>query len=491
MGEPALMRCGALLLIFAFACATVARADDASTPAYPLPAQEGKPAAKRTAKPAPAKPAAAKTATPIPRPEPKIDKPAAGVVSLKPEAAKPPLDALAAIPADERAAIRSALLWAGDYAEPIAGEDPMLTAIKHFQKRSKEKVTGELTPAERANLVAAAKEHEQQFGWSVVVDPATGVRLGLPIKLVPNARDAAHGTRWSSAHGEVQVESFRIKNADLAALFEQEKKEPPTRKVESSALHPDSFYLSGMQGLKEFSVRAQLRDSEVRGYTVLFDQMMEGIVAPAVAAMASAFAPFPEQGAPFARLVTPVEYGTGIIVGSTGEIVSDRKLTQGCRVIVVKGLGDAERVAEDPDSGLVLLRVYGARRMPPLYLPTAAAKAGDVSLVGMAAPKEQDGHQTLTQIKARLGGGGAIELRDPVPLAGFSGAAALDPSGTFLGMMEMGNAMLASIGSAAPPVRLVPAPTIRAFLEARDVAPAQAPGGDARASVVRVICVRK
>ena len=90
-----------------------------------------------------------------------------------------------------------------------------------------------------------------------------------------------------------------------------------------------------------------------------------------------------------------------------------------------------------------------------------------------------------TEIKARLTDGNAIELREPVPMAGFSGAAALDGSGKFLGMAEMRNAVLASAGSAPPPLRLIPAQTIRAFLEARDVAPAPAQGADARAAIVR------
>ena len=121
-----------------------------------------------------------------------------------------------AFPRDERLKIQAALLWAGDYTGSIGGEDPMLTAIKNFQKRSKGKVTGVLTTPERADLVAAARDHEQEFGWSVVADPATGIRIGLPTKLVPHARDAAHGTRWSSAHGEVQVETFRIKTGAQA-----------------------------------------------------------------------------------------------------------------------------------------------------------------------------------------------------------------------------------------------------------------------------------
>ena len=158
----------------------------------------------------------------------------------------------------ERLKIQSALLWSGDYTGSIGGEDPFLSAIKNFQKRAKTKITGILSPAERANLLAAAKTHEDEFGWTIVTDPATGVRLGLPAKLVPQVRDAARGTRWSSAHGEVQVETFRIKDPELklAALFEQQKKEPATRKVESSVLRDDNFFISGMQGLKKFSVRA-------------------------------------------------------------------------------------------------------------------------------------------------------------------------------------------------------------------------------------------
>ena len=94
----------------------------------------------------------------------------------------------------------------------------MLDPIKNFQKRIKAKVTGVLTPAERARLVAAARDHEHEFGWSVVVDPATGIRIGLPTKMVPQAHEAARGTRWSSAHGEVQVETFRIKDSGPQAF---------------------------------------------------------------------------------------------------------------------------------------------------------------------------------------------------------------------------------------------------------------------------------
>jgi hypothetical protein len=433
-----------------------------------------------TAQAAPAKVAAAMPAPPkdvVPKVESKTE---------------PKVESLSAgIAAGERLEIQSALLWSGDYTGAGGSDDPLIAAIKNYQKRIKAKVTGVLTPGERGNLIAATRDHEQEFGWSVVVDPATGVRIGLPTKLVPQAREAARGTRWSSAHGEVQVETFRIKDAELklAALFEQQKKEPATRKVEYSVLRDDNFFISGMQGLKKFSVRGKIRDGEVRGFTMLFDQGMEGIVAPVMVAMASAFSPFPERSAPFAALAKSVEYGNGLVVSERGHIVTDRKLTEGCQVIVAAGLGDADRVADDKDNGLALLRVYGPRMMPPLALARDATKAGDVTLVGIPDPKEQDGRK-LTEIKARLDGT-AIELRQPVPMAGFSGAAALDGQGRVLGMMVMRNFVLASTEPAAPPVRLVTAEAIRGFLEAHNVAAAQAPAGDAKASVVRIICVRK
>src|SRR5262249_29019092 len=103
----------------------------------------------------------------------------------------------------ERLKIQSALLWSGDYTGPIGGEDPFLSAAKNFQRRAKATVTGPLTPAERTNLLAAAKSHEDEFGWTIVTDQLTGVRLGLPAKLVTQVREAARGTRYSSTHGDV------------------------------------------------------------------------------------------------------------------------------------------------------------------------------------------------------------------------------------------------------------------------------------------------
>jgi hypothetical protein len=446
-----------------------------------------KPAAPAAKQAAP-KAAAAKPAAPAAKPE--TAKATPPVSPAKPEPASAGTAELAAIPPAERQKIQAALYWAGDFAAEATGGGALEAAIRSFQKRNKSKITGVLTAEQRATLMSAADSHEQEFGWSVVVDPATGVRIGLPSKLVPNARDAVRGTRWSSPHGEVQVETFRVKDKSLAALFEQEKKEPATRKIERSALNDDSFIISGMQGLKLFTVRAKTRDGEIRGFTLQYDQMMEGIVAPVMVAMASAFSPFPDRPAPFASLAKKVEYGTGLIVSAEGYIVTARKVTQGCEVIVADGIGNAERVAEDDGNGLALLRVYGARKLPALSLTRGTATVGDIKLLGIPDPKEQNGAKTLAEIKGKLADGAAIALSQSAPTAGFAGAAALDAKGQFVGIMETRNFALASAEPALPPVRLIGASAIRDFLDRQHVPLAPA-GGDARAAAVRIICVRR
>ena len=132
---------------------------------------------------------------------------------------------------------------------------------------------------------------------------------------------------------------------------------------------PDFFVLSGMQGLKKFYLRGTFKGDEVRILTILYDQATENTVEPVVIAMSSAFNPFPTG----AQIAGPpprktVEYGTGVVVSDDGAIVADRQVTDGCLAITIAGYGNADRVAEDKDHDLALLRIYGARGLKPLGL---------------------------------------------------------------------------------------------------------------------------
>ena len=418
-------------------------------------------------------------------------------VPIRP-ALQTPADTANAMGLAERQAIQSDLAWVGEYNGAISGEvsERMVAAIKEFQKSRGDKQTGVLNPQERGVLAETAKRRQDNVGWKIVTEAGTGARLGVPTKLVPQQSSDANGAKWSSSTGTIQIQLARRKEANptTAKLAEHEKKEPAGRTIDYSVVKPDFFVLSGMQGLKKFYLRGTFKGDEVRVLTILYDQATEGTVEPVVIAMSSAFNPFPSG----AQIAGPpprktVEYGTGVVVSEDGAIVADRQITDGCLAITIAGYGNADHVAEDKDHDLALLRIYGARGLKPLGLNNGAAKSG-VELTGIVDPQNQGGGAAASSVKAsiaQVGSGNELAL-SPAPAVGFSGAAAVDADGKFAGI-----ALLKPVIVAGPPnattaaqAALVPADIVREFLKANGVNATDG-SSDARASVVRVICVRK
>ncbi len=416
-------------------------------------------------------------------------------VPVRPALQKPEETANAMAQA-ERLALQSDLAWVGEYNGAITGDvsERMVAAIKEFQKARGGKPTGVLNPQERGVLADTAKRRQDSVGWKIVTDPGTSVRLGIPQKLTPQQTSDANGAKWTSPTGTIQIQLARRKEAGptTAKLAEREKKEPG-RNIDYTVVKPDFFVLSGLQGLKKFYLRGTFKGDEVRILTILYDQATENTVEPVVIAMSSAFNAFPSgvqvAGPPPRKTV---EYGTGIVVSDDGAIVTDRQVTDECLAVAIGGYGNADRVAEDKDHDLALLRIYGARGLKPLDIAGGASKTA-LDLTGISDPQSQGGGAAVSSVKAavaQIGGGSDVALSPP-PALGFSGAAALDADGKFAGIALLKPVLVAGLANAAPAqATLVSADTVRDFLKANGV---NASGGspDAKASVVRVICVRK
>jgi peptidoglycan hydrolase-like protein with peptidoglycan-binding domain len=407
-------------------------------------------------------------------------------------------DTYAAIPPAERLAIQNDLTWGGDFTGPIDGEfsERLVTAVKAYQSRHKNPVTGVMSAAERAALAAAVEPRKQEIGWRLVEDPVTGARVGLPGKFATKTTALQNGTRWASDQGQLQVETFRIDTgATLEAVFEQQKK-MPRRRIESNSLQADSFVITGMQGLKKMAVRGFAKNGEVRGITILYDQAMEGTMDQLVAPMSSAFVPFITGFAVAGSAEAPrrkVEYGTGVFVSATGHVLTDRNLIDSCNVIALPGLGNAERVATDVSGELALLRVYGARNLTPVGTIGVAPPGGPgVTLIGVPDPQAQSGGAAIATANAKLGAEASTRPLETAPALGFAGAAALDAQGRFAGMVVMKAPVVAGPGG-PPQAAIVPVDRIRNFLEANYVALSSGKPGveEIKASVTRVICVRK
>jgi peptidoglycan hydrolase-like protein with peptidoglycan-binding domain len=417
-------------------------------------------------------------------------------VPIRPALQKPE-DTARAMSQAERLALQSNLAWVGRYNGAITGEvsERMVTAIREFQKSRGGKPTGVLNPQERGILADTAKRKQEGVGWKIVTDPGTGVRLGIPTKLVPQQASDANGTKWTSPTGTIQIQLARRKEANptTAKLAEREKKEPG-RNIDYTVVKPHFFVLSGLQGLKKFYLRGTVRGDEVRILTILYDQATENTVEPVVIAMSSAFNAFPSgalaAGPPPRKTV---EYGTGTVVSDDGAIIADRQVTDGCLTVAIAGFGNADRVAENKEHDLALLRIYGARGLKALNLTSDAAKTA-LDLTGIADPQNQGGGAAVSSVKAsvaQVGGGNDVALT-PAPALGFSGAAAFDGDGKFAGIALLKPVVVAGPANGAPAAQamLISADTVRDFLNANGVN-AAGTSSDAKASVVRVICVRK
>ena len=322
-------------------------------------------------------------------------------------------------------------------------------------------------------------------GWRIIDDLVTGARLGLPSALVPKTAPARMGSRWTSRQGQIDIETFRLHEGALAALFDAEKK-VRRRIVEHSTVTPDSFVMSGMQGLKRFIVRIQSSGSELRGITILFDQATEGVMAPIAATMANTYQGFPDpSAAPPPGLRRSVEYGTAIVVSGQGHLITSAQIADGCQDITIPGFGHAERIASDKANDVALLRVYGAQGLLPVALAGDSGVGNDFTLVGIADPLAQAGGGAVTRAPAHRSAQGL----DPAPTLGFSGAAAVDPQGRFAGMVDLNSTAVAGAGAVSQ-ATLISAETLRAFLQMQNIATTGGRNAIDQ-SVVRVVCVRK
>ena len=203
---------------------------------------------------------------------PKKKEPAKKTESKK--GAQPTSGAYAGMPVARRAAIQFDLNWTNHYTGPADGEfsERSVAAVKAFQKDRGFRETGTLTDAEREALATSAQNRRERVGWRMVEDRATGAQVGLPANLAKHESAIRSGTRWQMAQGQFQIETFRVREpgATLATVFEDQKKEPPNRRISTSALRNSSFVMTGTQGLKNFLMRAEVRDLEIRGITVLY-----------------------------------------------------------------------------------------------------------------------------------------------------------------------------------------------------------------------------
>ncbi len=399
----------------------------------------------------------------------------------KPAAPNAVAASYAAMPEADRIAIQTDLIWSGDYNGVASADfgERAVVAVKAFQKRLGHKETGVLNPPERERLADLARRKREAIAWRVVDDAATGSRLGIPSRLVPQQSQAGAGTRWASSRGEVSVETFRAPAGTTLQASYDAQRALANRKVTYGVLRPDFFVVAGLQELQKFYVRAQLKDGIVRGVTIRYDQALEGTMDPIVIAMSSAFAAY-------ANLAPPprpkVEYASAVVAHPSGYVVTASEVLDGCQTLTLAGVGPAEVAAVDKASGLALLHVFGARNLRGAAV--AEAMPAEAKVVGIEDPQAQGGAGAVSSQPVRLAAAAGKTDIDAALPAGFSGAAVTDTRGRLAGLVTS----LASAGGRKAEV--VSAAVLAQFLSAQKV-PLLDAGAETTPEVLRLICVRK
>ncbi len=303
------------------------------------------------------------------------------------------------LPDAERKAIQADLIWTGHLNSAATGNFGPLTfrAVNGF-KAGRGAPDGQLSPAERQELARLARTAREAAGFAVVTDERTGVRIGVPQKLLPK-REATPtgGSRWQSADGKITLDvSAGPASEPLAAAFERQIAVNPNvqRRVTYKLLQPNFFVVAGETPGGRFFRRQASGPAGLRGFSVGYDKTVAATFDKVVTAIADSFEPFPTGPAPAAPSaaaavasaataspapVATERFGVGLVVGR------DLVLTAQASVEACKGLKVGARPAklrlQDQASRLVLLDVPGLAAQPGLGMREAAPAAAEAAVV--------------------------------------------------------------------------------------------------------------
>ncbi len=380
-------------------------------------------------------------------------------------AAQASFDALAEA---ERKAIQNDLIWAGGFSGAISGSFGPLTfrAINTF-KGARGLADGVLLPTERAALAQTAQAARDRAGFRIVADEKTGVRIGIPTKLLPK-REAvpSGGSRWQSADGKVTLDTSASPPGDtLEALFEKAvavNPNNPGRKITYKLLRPDFFVVTGETPTGRFYRRLSAGPEGLRGFSIGYDKALATEVDKLVIAIAGSFDPFPTgpmpgpetavaSGAGGASLTPPAlrsneRYGVALAVSPTAAL-SAAAAVEGCRNLSVAGRPAKLRLKDDA-SHLVVLDLEGraAGGLPGLR---TEAPGAEEALVLVAFGDDAGRRAAVALPGQSVQAGGKPAVRAPLQ-PGQSGAPAFDRQGRLVGLVAANPSDRVLVAGVAP-----------------------------------------
>jgi len=386
------------------------------------------------------------------------------------EAAKAAFEAL---PEADRIAIQDALIWTGDYKSLADGKFGRGTkeAIVAFANRYKFTADGTLDAKARNALFASGKQAKDAAQFTLKMDEKTGIRIGLPMKLLGKPTPSANGQRYASQDNAFSILLTQKPASDTALQenFDAMTKDLPGGKVTYKLLKPDFFVIAGEQGKAAFYTRMAKgeRDgkSGLAAMTVNYPLDAKAKYEPLLIAIANSFAPFaaglpaPAAGAPQAGIPTlqPGAAGSSTAGAPSGP---ERNLPE--RSLAATGIAIAPgylltslpKACTAPQTGTKALKIVKQSEADGLTL-LSAADPKDVS--GKSPALAEPGEATESAVlsfsrsgtrdellgapgslrKTEVAKAGAVGWRLLAPLQSpVAGSAVFNPDGELLGLIS-------------------------------------------------------
>lgn len=404
------------------------------------------------------------------------------------------------LPEVERKAIQTDLIWTGHFNGAASGSYGPLTfrAINALKAAARGAPDGMLNPAERRALAQAAQAARDAAGFRLIADEKTGVRIGIPAKILPKRDVSPSGSRWQSEDGKVTLDTSATPPGEtLEAVFEKATAPTPNnpgRKITYKLLRPDFFVVTGETPTGKFYRRLAAGPSGLRGFSIGYDKALSGTVDKLVIAIASSFEPFPTGPLPAASAVASApssaptpgsilpavparvteRYGVGLAVADRVAVTAASGV-EGCRSLRVSGRVAKLRGAAD--GGLVLLDVEGG---PAFVAPGMRADApGERESVTLVAFVDEGGKRAAVALPGqgvRIGSHAAV-LAPLQP--GHAGSPAFDRQGRLAGIVTANPSDKVLIAGVAPQraYALADGAVLHALLTKAGVSPVSATPG--------------
>ncbi len=432
-------------------------------------------------------------------------------VRAKPVAPDPAFEAartaFEALPDAERRGLQDALVWTGDYNSVVNGTFGRRSyeALQAYAKRSGG--SGLPDAAGRAALLRDGAAARAAARFTVKPDPASGVVLGVPERVLPKRSAQPGGTRWQSIDGRITLEtkSYPAGETGLEAVFARITAPNPDRRVTYKLLRPDFLVVTAETATGKSYIRYAAGEAGLRGLTLGYDKALAGEVDRLAIAIANSFVPFPDAApaaAGAASVATPVPaptppllpgtrpapLATGLLV-SPGRVLTSAAALSGCRVPLVAG--QTARLGASATADLVVLETGVLAGRTPIT-PFVRGRSLTEGEAVVALVIDGEGGVAVASGQARMDeaatGDAVGRTRITAPLqTGAGGAPILDRAGAIVGLVPTVPAQPRRVAGVVPPARygLVTGPALTAFLTATGIrasAPreAGAPGPDSQ-----------